>query len=378
MGINTKSVSSRLILKQLALQITLFVGIVVLLFSFQNCGGPIEVEDSASGASKSVPFAYDTQIDTIVYLSSSLGTSGSPSSPPPLFTYKVGSYRPGSGVRLTDDFLNSTSGDRAAALANSYVNAGVYPQVSVMRVTGYFGALTGLGPLFTSLSAAPTSTALASAAGGRIIPSATGRKFEGVVGMSSFDETLQYQFRAAADGTVPLQPLSSAEEQAYIALGITYRHPKANILGTADGYPYGSFIQIRFNGRVMSEAIEADFLKPDVVKAYYTCPSSLVFKVVRYEDRGPYTTCNTGIVQGPEYQQDATPTAENVNAYNTLRAILPATQWAIDPNNKCIVSKVSGVTGYASTFEPSLVIYSTTPTCVGAACAQFLSVCQKQ
>ncbi|MEO0334905.1 MAG: hypothetical protein AAF202_00820 [Pseudomonadota bacterium] len=131
---------SRLNLKQLigefhAGVLVYLAMIFVGLLTFQNCSDPLELSDEdASTFSDRLPFAYDVKMDTFSYMSCADMTQTNYDRRA-LHTFHMGAYEPGSGVRLTEDFLNSTSNfspeARAEALSRSPTNSGAILQLAV-------------------------------------------------------------------------------------------------------------------------------------------------------------------------------------------------------------------------------------------------------
>ena len=111
------------------------LGIVLsLVMVFQNCAEPLELSDTdASTFADNLPFAYDVKMDTFAYMS--CNTEISNYEPRAIFTFRVGAYEDGSGLRLNDEFVESTKNyteqARAESLFRSPTNSGAILQLAI-------------------------------------------------------------------------------------------------------------------------------------------------------------------------------------------------------------------------------------------------------
>jgi hypothetical protein len=130
-------------------RVTLMVGglIVASVAFFQSCSDPLLDMSEQSSFAEKLPFAYDTTLDTIAYMSCAGGTTSANRNA--IWSFRVGAFASGNGIRLTDSFLNSTStfsaSQRAAALAESTKNKGAVLQLAVRQALNYQSILTSGG-----------------------------------------------------------------------------------------------------------------------------------------------------------------------------------------------------------------------------------------
>lgn len=116
-------------------QVIISLGVVLsLVMVFQNCAEPLELsETDASTFADNLPFAYDVKMDTFAYMS--CNTEVSSFEPRAVFTFRVGAYESGSGLRLSDDFVDSTKNyseqARAESLFRSPTNSGAILQLAI-------------------------------------------------------------------------------------------------------------------------------------------------------------------------------------------------------------------------------------------------------
>lgn len=105
-----------------------------LVLIFQNCAEPLELsETDQSTFSDNLPFAYDVKMDTFAYMS--CNTESTAFEPRSIFTFRVGAYEEGAGLKLTDEFLKSTKNytaqARKEALYRSPTNSSAILQLAV-------------------------------------------------------------------------------------------------------------------------------------------------------------------------------------------------------------------------------------------------------
>ncbi|MEK6553740.1 MAG: hypothetical protein AABZ31_00740, partial [Bdellovibrionota bacterium] len=350
MNKQTQSPSYRLILKQFAIQSVLFVGLFVILLSFQNCAGEMAADNSdLSSLGTSLPFAYDSKVDHVGYMSCSIMPAGFDTNA--FFTFKVGAYETSGGLRISDAARAQTSKLTPAlvaeTLALSPINAGVLQQISVRsnaNLQQYFTVVGGsnVGNFATSLSDTNITTVLAGlAAGARAnnfpgLPAAI-QKYEGKV------------FFTASE--VGAQDVRSALQTGTGVLGITYNQPAtgaATAMGaTANSASsvYGSGLTIAFKqaagtglgnpARTLSTVSERDLSSGAATAGNWDCNANYVFKVVRFADLGSRIICGALNMTGEPNLAGLT--AAQIDSYNVMRKVLPAEYWALDVVNKCAV-----------------------------------------
>lgn len=111
--------------------------VLSILTAFQNCAGGIGGGNQQnSSQSDGVPFAYDSTIDTLSYMSCAGGTSSA--NPDAIWTFRVGAYGLGTGIHLSDAYMSFTANfgvdQRGVALSQSVVNQNTVLQLSVRRM----------------------------------------------------------------------------------------------------------------------------------------------------------------------------------------------------------------------------------------------------
>ena len=127
-----------LVLARIKLGHIVFLVIVGLLGTFQNCSQSLDTtgQDMLSQAQTNLPFAYVATADTISYMSCSrmpttLDTSA-------YFSLRVGAYNAGAGLSLTSGFQQATQYyspvNRGQALSQSTANSGATLQLSVRQL----------------------------------------------------------------------------------------------------------------------------------------------------------------------------------------------------------------------------------------------------
>lgn len=114
---------------------------------FQNCADPLGSSSNQSSFSKSLPFGYDSTVDTIAYMSCSASDAAATSQA--IWTLRAGAYGSNSGVRLRQGFIDLTRNfsisNRAAALAQSPANAGSDLQLAIRPASNFQAILTSSG-----------------------------------------------------------------------------------------------------------------------------------------------------------------------------------------------------------------------------------------
>ncbi len=125
--------------------------IVSSLLLFQNCDQPLPGnEDHLNSFFQTLPFAYDAQIDTLAYMSCDGLQSSHIGDGSPIFTFYAGALRPGSGVRLTTEFLHETRyleiEDKIRSLRQSSLNGDAQAQLWVRTAAQLQTAYTPRSP----------------------------------------------------------------------------------------------------------------------------------------------------------------------------------------------------------------------------------------
>ncbi len=114
----------------------------VILFSYQNCG--VEAPQSMFDSVQKYKVPYETKIDQVAYMSCSEQLN-IPNKPGVFFTFRMGAYGEGAGLRLSDNFLYETrrddSEDRAFKLGEEYVSMNHRVQFSIRAQNNLLGTL---------------------------------------------------------------------------------------------------------------------------------------------------------------------------------------------------------------------------------------------
>lgn len=114
---------------------------VGVLMVFQNCADPLEFagQDAAS-VENNLPFAFETKMDTISYMSCS-NIDVSTFQPRAIYTFRMGAYTSGHGIRLSEEFMGLTKGyadsERANSLFASPLNRSASLQIALRKAKSY-------------------------------------------------------------------------------------------------------------------------------------------------------------------------------------------------------------------------------------------------
>lgn len=348
--------------------------VVSLLFGFQNCADPLELanEDNAS-FNKKLPFAFDTAVDTLSYMSCSGVDTGYQQRA--YYTFRVGAYEEGSGVRFTEDYLSATANyapsQRAEAISQSSQNAGAVLQLSI-REYGHYDVLQGGGGskdgedynnLLAPLDSPVISEQIAGLAEGQRvnyfsgIPGLDNRRLEGSIRFMK-NESLAKDIRdkLEASSIVALTYGDVDGSDVRIAKG---PDPAKSVYGTgfrvsfgyghalATGAPTTAY-QTGAIRRVPRNLTETNLLTGRTEMSQWSCPYT--FMIVRPQDLGTsyglgQAFCNTS-AENP---------ASTDPAYLAIRSVLRLEDWHVDLTRKCVVPKQSGGVCYGK--DNALVNY---------------------
>ncbi len=98
-----------------------------------------DTTQESSLSENTYPFAFDTLVDTVSYMSCSGAESTAAESA--YYTFRVGAYANGSGIRFSDEFLNATQDlspmQRVESLGQNTQNRGSVLQLSVRKESSY-------------------------------------------------------------------------------------------------------------------------------------------------------------------------------------------------------------------------------------------------
>lgn len=382
---------------------------VLLLFVFQNCADPLDLanQDSTSFAS-TLPFAYDTEIDTIAYMScSEMGTDYNPRA---FFTIRAGGYGVGSGLRLSGPYLSATSnftpGQRADSLAQNETNANTVLQLSVRQRSDPQSVLASSGggsvqenKDYSNMLAPLDSPAIAErlvslGETDRIhyftgVPGLSGRLLEGnvryldsEVAAGSVRENLRdagmltvtYTDGMQANSIAAKTPDSTDRKKAY---GKGYQLDFRMGFGIDKANASNRPVFTRGIHRVINSIQEVDLQRRSPAEANlrpWDCSNTYTFIIVRPEDvDGGKTACL-------RMADPLTPSTADRPALEAIRRVLRPEDWWIDLGRKCVMPKQSNGFCYGRDTQGKLDIKYDGGDCstTGLSCPHYVSVCVRQ
>ncbi len=363
-------------------RILLCTSLLLPLFLFQNCAGPLDIDDTEiSPLASSVSHAFEFQADTIAYMSCDAGNTTDNS----LFTFKVGAYNQGSGVKLTDSYIeslgNSRDSDRIDALVNSPANQDALLQLSVRNPTnltqtyglGGFNEGTDFDNFFYNLTTQNIVEELYSLERDDRLNYFN----QGVAGVPGIAPEGIIRFNSSYNAARDLREQLGGGLQLILGYGDELI-PENNtfIKGLDDGSPRGRSFNINFGiGRgmtitpgsnqasftstfrgeatkVLSFVTEQDLETNQTISGNWDCPERLRFVIARPSSEGDTNiSCginpldiNKGFIQDSASSPTSHPTNPFQNyfsqeEYQAVRAVLPANQWTVDLGRRCVVPK---------------------------------------
>lgn len=385
------------------------LGLISLcLIIFQNCAEPLDIasQDSLSFNSQ-LPFAFDSTIDTIAYMScSDVGTDFDSRA---YFSFRAGAYGDNSGIRLTDDYLaataNFTPGQRADGLATSDKNAGAQLQMSIRQRSDLQSMLSSGSSIqenkdYTNILASLDSPLIAErlaglGAGQRInyfsgISGLSGRLLEGSIRF--FDSEVS---SASMRDNLRDSGLLTFTYVSDLAGGVEARGPDQ----TDHKKVYGKGYQVdfrmghgidRFNSalrpvftrgihRVINSVQEIDLQKRSPTEANirpWTCDNDNSFLIIRPED-----LAQARVVCTKTLDPVAPATEADRLTLQALRRVLRPEDWWIDLSRRCVIPKQSNGNCYGrpSTTSTTTVKYDGGDcTTTNYMCPHYVSVCLRQ
>jgi hypothetical protein len=327
---------------------------------FQNCSGQMETPADENASSTGLPFAYDTTIDTIAYMSCAGSTVTTSSDA--IFSILAGAFGSTSGVRLTSSYLAATGsmtlGSRAAALTEGEPNKGVVAQLAIRQNSNLqnpfkasSSAMAGrdFATLAGALDSPDIAYALTNSPGNppaRInffskMAGLTGRDVRGAISFTKSEGEAQAA-RSTLLGTGLLTVTYTNEPGGSAALALSE--------STVNNRVYGRSYKLSLMSssgdpepRILSGVQEVDLAVSGAETAAWTCPSNMVFRVAR---SCAECSCTTD------------PAANSVLAQ--IRKVLKVEHWYVNQGAACIVQKGSQ-TCYPSTATTS---YNFVSVCV--------------
>ncbi|MGE0764332.1 MAG: hypothetical protein AB7N80_13710 [Bdellovibrionales bacterium] len=316
--------------------------ILSLVLIFQNCSDPLGNTKDQSSFAANLPFAYDTTLDTLAYMSCAGGDTAA--NPQAIWSFRAGAFGANSGIRLRQSYLDMTRNfsisQRAEALGESAQNANAVLQLSIrpadrlqsiLSSGGSEGELgedyaTLLGPLDDpAISGKLAAVDLANPV--RLnyfsgIAGLSGRSVEGAIRFTR-DEGEANSVRGFLAGT-------SILTATYSAAAVDNNDARGPA-GIAVGSAYGRGYRVQFNygpgetvARVISAVQELDLENGRLVSdgGAWSCPAGLQLRIAR-----TCAECSCSSDTG------------NPVLLAQARRLLKVEHWYINLANRCVVQK---------------------------------------
>lgn len=385
---------------------------ISLMFGFQNCADPLDIANSDSVSYNSqLPFAFDTEIDTLAYMSCS-GLE-SDFDPRAFFTFKAGAYGIGSGIRLTPEYQAATksftAGQRADSLSQSEKNTGASLQFAIRQRNDIQAVLASGSSLqenkdFANILAPLDSPLIAErlvslGENERIsyfsgISGLTGRKVEAAVRFLDSEVsaaslrdnlrdagllTLTYTGDLQANGVIARSPDPNDRKRGFgKGYQVDFSMGLGNSLNSNNTTPYPIFT--RGIHRVINSVQEVDLLRRSPTEGNlrpWDCPTEYKFLIARSEDVG----FDIGKVRCTRVIDPLTPSDKDRVALQAIRRVLRPEDWWVDLGNRCVIPKQSNGNCYgrSTTQTPINIKYDGGDcTTTGLSCPHYVSVCTRQ
>jgi hypothetical protein len=362
-------------LKQLRHFAVLASLLVAILFVFQNCAQPLSNEDQLASVAAAAPFAFDTQVDTVAHLSCGYMTNYDTSA---FFTFRAGAFDDGSGLRLREPFITATGGltpaRRMEVLQSSAANKDLFFQLGIRYADNpddlfAFNNFNGVGYAFDNFPLGLTSSAVAGT-----LPQQ--------IGSTQRFNRFQNQNLAASLDFLPndfTQILRVQMQDRNVLLAQYYSRQSFGVAKDGDQrVGRGHFLSFSTPAHITSLGVgvstlltnvdERDLRDVTVSTGSWTCPTDLRYVVVRKDELG---FC---LAAQPPYADHGNP-----NEIAELRKILPASDWAIDTQSRCIVARKAGNCYGGNLTGQIRYPNAGSGTCDPAAnsCPHYLSICKR-
>ncbi len=368
----------RLKLRHLLSLVSLFALVILVPMLYQNCSQPLADSADASSVAGAAPFAFESRVDHMAYMSCSNMPAGY--DPAAYFTFRAGAYTDGHGIRLNSAFVyetrNLVQADKAAVLNLSPMNQDVYQQISFRQAANlqiaqgspYQGNFVG------SLSVPAIANELARVNGGSFLKAfPSGANFIGnvLVPGNEANAELARQFVSVNGNYLALNysRLSNPNTAVAPTDGST-----TSVFG--NGYKM-SFVlghgqTSNFSGgtaRVMTNLSEYSLINNALTGANWECNSSWVLMIVKPADiSAGRVLCNT--------EPEPSPAPAQQEMYDTIRKVLPASDWGLDLFRRCIVPKKSVTACYGN--SAAIVNYNGGSCLSADTCPHYVSICKRR
>lgn len=328
--------------------------VVTIIILFQSCSDPLGNSEDQSSFAASLPFAFDSTLDTIGYMSCAGGPSGA--NRDAIWTLRAGAFGNGQGIHLTDAFLSLTSNfsteQRAAALAESPLNQGAVLQLAVRQALNYQSVLTSgggggqLGEDYDTLLGPLDDQALAQKlAAVNLTNPARQSYFPGIPGLAgrSIRGTLRFTKDETSAQSVRGQLSNSGILTATYSTGGVTETQARGPGGAPDDKIYGRGYKLSFvapsasepEPRVMSsvDEINLETGRPHKKPKAWGCPMELRLRIHRTCDAN--CVCTSDPVGNPNLE--------------IVRRVVKVEHWYVDMDHRCIVQKEIASQCYATT-----------------------------
>ncbi len=324
------------------------VTVFATLLLFQNCGDPLGGGDKQTSLSDTLPFAYDTTIDTIAYMSCAGGTSSA--NRQAIWTIRAGAFGAGSGIKLTQAFLDVTSNfspdQRAAALAESTRNANAVAQLAIRQAFGYQSHYSSggsaMGEDFSPLTGSLADGGIASTLGktNPVVP-VRFNYFPGIYGLNNRRIEGNLRFTASEGEAQGVRGVLNTSGAVAGILAVTY--PLDGASDTSARAPTGAPANNKVYGRGYQLSLisaSANESEPRILSSIneinletgngsggidirpWVCGQDMRFRIAR-----DCTTCGCST--------DPAPT----DRLARIRAVLLPEHWYVDLTNMCVKQK---------------------------------------
>lgn len=320
-------------------------GILTIVLFFQNCADPLGLTTEQSSFVDHLPFGYDNTLDTMAYMSCGGGTSSA--NRQAIWSFRMGAYGAGSGLKLNQGYLAITSNfsaqQRGAALSESPNNRDANLQLAIRELRSFQSILSSNGSdpdegedyvnLLGPLDQSEIAQKLASADPQNPVRI---NYFPGLAGVSG--KTIEGAIRFTASETAAASVRGQLSGNGILAATYTRgddnetsaRGPGGNINEKVYGQGYRvSFIPGEAGEsepRVLASVDEINLLtsRADVETTRpWSCFSNLRFRIGR---SCVDCACSTDSGQNPETMA-------------VVRRVLQVEHWWVNLNNACVVQK---------------------------------------
>ncbi len=381
-------------LRYLGLATSLTLAVLLL---FQNCSDmPEEKKDNAS-LGDSLPFPFETDIDTISYMSCS--RTGNGANPRAYFTFRVGAYQAG-GIGLTSGFLSQTgsAAQRSDILQATNTNAGSFLQLAIRQRNHYQTVLGGSGGVVEGSHYYNFLDSLnAPVIGDRLGALTSGQKINYFSGITGLDGKLVEGSLNFFDGES-----QAGEVRNYLlndmVLAMTYSSSGAGSEGYTARAPdmtdiskvYGKGYKVNFRlwsglqgsgiNRVLQSATEINLETGANIKNW-SCSAADAYVIVRAQDAA------SGACSAAADPLPSTLSAANRTRLEKIRRVLRVEDWWVDLNRSCVVPKNNPAGSGGACYGTGAAAQTTITYSVGASggatscdvntCPHYVSVCTR-